>query len=137
MTSQVSHENLPYIKPSSIGHELAILFGFLGANVVGHLLFWLWWTSRNRKEASIERRRLDELLAASRRSGRVMESPDMGTIRQQQWRSGDSLSGPGWSGGPAAPTGQYGMATTGPGLGLGPKANQKRPREWWEEMDLA
>ncbi|KAF2240605.1 hypothetical protein BU26DRAFT_525836 [Trematosphaeria pertusa] len=35
--------SIPYHPPPSIGHEIGVMFGGIGAMVVGALLFYVWW----------------------------------------------------------------------------------------------
>ncbi|KAB2572105.1 hypothetical protein BFW01_g5228 [Lasiodiplodia theobromae] len=54
-------EGIVYIPPPSIGHEIGVMFGGIGAMILGMLLFLAWWRVYLKHEETKERKRVDDL----------------------------------------------------------------------------
>ncbi|KAI9846880.1 MAG: hypothetical protein M1837_003492 [Sclerophora amabilis] len=81
--SESGHVMVP---PPSIGHEIGVLFGFVGLNLVGVACFWAWWVWKNKIEDRHETARKEEL------SSRGF-TPNMSTSRGA---AGDTTNGESW-----------------------------------------
>ncbi|OJD30504.1 uncharacterized protein BKCO1_5900075 [Diplodia corticola] len=54
-------EGIGYVPAPSIGHEIGVMFGGIGAMILGMLLFLAWWRIHLKHEEARERKRVDDL----------------------------------------------------------------------------
>ncbi|KAL1634481.1 hypothetical protein SLS58_010634 [Diplodia intermedia] len=54
-------EGIAYVPPPSIGHEIGVMFGGIGAMILGMLLFLAWWQIHLKHEETKERQRVEDL----------------------------------------------------------------------------
>ncbi|KAF1810775.1 hypothetical protein P152DRAFT_460064 [Eremomyces bilateralis CBS 781.70] len=52
-----------FVPIPSVGHEMGIMFGFIGLMLIGVTGFWVWWTFRLKREDTHERARVEDLRA--------------------------------------------------------------------------
>jgi hypothetical protein len=54
----------PYIPPPSTGHELGIMFGFIGLMIISMVTYGIVWQIGNKRSLKKEQERIEQLKAA-------------------------------------------------------------------------
>ncbi|GAB7345670.1 hypothetical protein MBLNU457_3954t1 [Dothideomycetes sp. NU457] len=60
----MSAPNVAYVPPPSVGHELGVMFGFIGAMLVSMGLYAIAWQLGNKRSARKEAERIEALKAS-------------------------------------------------------------------------
>ncbi|KIW03756.1 uncharacterized protein PV09_05061 [Verruconis gallopava] len=54
----MSNSNSGYVPPPSTGHEIGVMFGFIGAFLLAMILYGVWFNLSNKKSLARENERL-------------------------------------------------------------------------------